>query len=224
MKIVCEKFNDFFINVGPSLSNKIPNQNCSPDQFIKMKSVYSLYPEPVTESKIRELVTSLKSAAPGYDILRSSMLKLSLPFICTPFTQVSNLPLQEGVFPDELKIANVIPLFKSDDPELFNNYRPVSVLCSLSKVFERIMYNRLRNFLDEVKILFSYQFGFRKSHSTYMALMTLMDNLINFLEKGEYLIGIFLDFPKAFAWYFIAKVILLWCSWRCIVLVSKLSW
>ena len=198
MKIICESFNDFFINVGLSLSKKIPNQNCSLDQFIKMKAVYSVYLEPVTESEIRELVTSLKSAAPGYDNLRSSILKLSLPFICTPLTYISNLSLQEGVFPDELKIANVIPLFKSDDPELFNNYRPVSVLCSLSKVFERIMYNRLRNFLDEYKILFSYQFGFRKSHSTYMALMTLMDNLINFLDKGEYVIGIFLDFSKAF--------------------------
>ena len=157
-----------------------------------MKAVYSLYLEPVTESELREVVTSLKSAAPGYDLLRGSILKLSLPFIWTLLTYISNLSLQEGVFPDELEITNVIPLFKCDDPELFNNYRPVSVLCSLSKVFERIMYNRLRNFLDEYKILFSYQFGFRKSHSTYMALMTLMDNVINFLDKGEYVIGIFL--------------------------------
>ena len=163
-----------------------------------MKAVYSLYLEPVTESEIRELVTSLKSAAPGYDNLRSSILKLSLPFICTPLTYISNLSLQEGAFPDELKIANVIPLFTCDDPELFDNYWPVFVLCSLPKVFERIMYNRLRNFLYEYKILFSYQFGFRKSHSTYMALMTLMDNLINLSDKGEYVIGIFLDFSKAF--------------------------
>ena len=93
----------------------------------------------------------------------------------------------------------MIPLFKSDDPELFNNYRPVSLLCTVSKVFERIMYNRLLSFLDEYKILFSYQFGFRKKHhSTYMALMTLMDNLINCPDNGEYVIGIFLDFSKAF--------------------------
>ena len=116
----------------------------------------------------------------------------------TPLTYISNLSLQEGVFPDELKIANVIPLFKSDDPELFNNYRPVSLLCTVSKVFERIMYNRLLSFLDEYKILFSYQFGFRKHHSTYMALMTLMDNLTHCLDNGECVIGIFLDFSKAF--------------------------
>ena len=188
----------FFINVGPSLSKKIPVQNCSPDQYIKKKTIFSLYLEPVTEAEIRRLIMSLKSSAPGYDNIRSSILKMSLPIICTPLTYISNLSLQEGVFPDELKIANVIPLFKSDDPELFNNYRPVSLLCTVSKVFERIMYNRLLSFLDEYKILFSYQFGFRKHHSTYMALMTLMDNLTHCLDNGEYVIGIFLDFSKAF--------------------------
>ena len=156
MKIICEKFNDFFINVGPSLSKQIPPQNSSPDDYIKTKAVYSLYLEPVTESEITKLVTSLKSAAPGYDNLRSSILKLSLPFICTPLTYLSNLSLQEGVFPDELKIANVIPLFKCENPELFNNYRPVSLLCSVSKVFEKIMYNRLRSFLDEHKTLYFF--------------------------------------------------------------------
>ena len=174
----------FLINVDPSLSKKIPSQNSSPDNYIKTKAVNSLYLEPVTESEITTLVT-LKSAAPGCDNLRSSILNLSLPFICAPLTYLSNSSLQ-GVFPDELKIANVIPLFKCDNPELFNNYRPASVLYSVSKVFEKNMYNRLRSFLDEHKTLFSYQFGFCKSHSTYMALMTLMDNLINFLDNGDY--------------------------------------
>ena len=64
-------------------------------------------------------------------------------------THICNLSLQEGVFPDEMKIANVIPLFKSEDPQMLDNYRPVSVLCALSKVFEKIMYYRLLNYLDE---------------------------------------------------------------------------
>ena len=76
MKIICEKFNDFFISVGQPLYKKIPNQYCSLDQFIKMKA--SLYLDPVTESEIKELVTSSKSATPGYDNLRSSILKLPL--------------------------------------------------------------------------------------------------------------------------------------------------
>ena len=90
------------------------------------------------------------------------------------------------------------PLYKADDVFAFNNYRPVSLLCILSKVFEKVMYNRLIDFLETYKILVKFQFGFRKFHSTYMALMTLMDKLITALENGEHVIGIFLDFSKAF--------------------------
>ena len=85
------------------------------------------------------MISSPNSTAPYYDNLKRSVLKLCLPFICTPLTHVSNLSLQEVLFPSEIKIANVLPIFKNDDPELFINHRPVSFLCSLSKVFERIM-------------------------------------------------------------------------------------
>ena len=81
---------------------------------------------------------------------------------------------------------------------LFNNYRPVSLLCILSKVFEKIMYSRLLNFLKHYKVLISNQFGFRKSHSSYMVLMVMINELTNALENGDYVIGIFLDFSKAF--------------------------
>ena len=121
-----------------------------------------------------------------------------LPSLCSPLPHICNLSLQEGTFPDEMKIAYVLPLFMSDDPEIFNNYRPVSVLCSLSKVFERVMYNSVKDYLNKYEILFSYQFGFRKWHSTYMSLMILMDNLIKSLDIGDCVIGIFLDFSKAF--------------------------
>ena len=104
----------------------------------------------------------------------------------------------DGIFPDELKLANVIPLFKCGDYELFNNYRPVSILCTLSKVFEKVMYNRLLNYLDHYTILFCYQFGFRKLHSTYMAFMVLMDKLTKALDDGKFVVGILLDFSKAF--------------------------
>ena len=63
-----------------------------------------------------------------------------IPSICTPLTYISNLSLHDGIIPGEMSIANVIPLFKSEDPELCNNYRPVFLLCTASKVFEKIMY------------------------------------------------------------------------------------
>ena len=165
---------------------------------MKSRVIYCLYLEPVTESEVIKLVSSLKSSSPGYDNLSSSILKLCLQFIKTPLTYLCNLSLQEGIFPQELKTANVLPLFKSGDEFMFNNYRPVSMLCSLSKVFEKIMYTRLLSYLNDHKILFSYQFGFRKSHSTYMALMVLMDKLNKALDDGNMVIGVFLDFSKAF--------------------------
>ena len=79
-----------------------------------------------------------------------------------------------------------------------NHYRPVSLLCILSKDFEKIMYARLISFLEVNKILIQHQFGFRKKCSTYMALSILVDKLIKSLENGDYMIGVFLDFSKAF--------------------------
>ena len=101
------------------------------------------------------MISSLKSNTPGYDMIGSAVLKWSVDPISEPVSCVCNMSLQEGIFPDELKIANVIPLYKCDDPKLFNNYRPVSVLPSVSKAFDRIMYNRLVAYLNEYKILFS---------------------------------------------------------------------
>ena len=102
------------------------------------------------------------------------------------------------MFPNQLKMANVIPLYKSEDPMLFNHYRPVSLLCVLSKVFEKIMYTRLLDFFEKFKIIHDNQFGFRKGRSTHMALMILMDKIAKSLENGELVIGVFLDFSKAF--------------------------
>ena len=100
------------------------------------------------------MISSLKSNTPGYDMIGSAVLKWSVDSISEPVSCVYTMSLQEGIFPDELKIANVIPLYKCDDPKLFNNYRPVSVLPSVSKAFERIMYTRLVAYLNEYKILF----------------------------------------------------------------------
>ena len=98
------------------------------------------------------------------------------------------------------KIAYVIPLYKKDDPILFSNYRPVSLLCALSKILEKVMYDRLNDFLNESDIIFKYQFVFRKGYSTYLALTILMDKLAKSMENGDYVVGVILDFPKLLIW------------------------
>ena len=153
---------------------------------------------PVSIEEITSMIQGLKNSAPGHDDITADALRLCLPSITSPLVYILNLSLSQGGFPDELKIANVIPLYKADDRMCFNNYRPVPLLCILSKVFEKVMYNRLISFLQFNKILIENQFGFRKKCSTYMALAVLIDKVIKSLESGDYMIGVFLDFSKAF--------------------------
>ena len=123
---------------------------------------HSIFLNPVTPDEIISIIKSLKNGAPGYDEINATTLKLCISDIAMPLSFICNRSLVEGIFPSELKLANVIPLFKSGNPMLFNNYRPVSLLCTLSKVFERVMYSRLLNYLNKHKILIRNQFGFRK--------------------------------------------------------------
>ena len=180
---ICKQFNSFFVNIGPTLSRSFDGYIGSPQKYLTNRQISSLFLSPVTNNEIHKILSSLNDLA---------------PYIDGPFTYICNLSLNQGVFPDILEIANVIPLYKKEDPMIFSNYRPVSLLCSLSKVLEKIMYNRVMSFLNENDVLFKYQFGFRKSHSTYLALTVLMDKLIKSLENGNYVVGVFLDFSKAF--------------------------
>ena len=141
---------------------------------------------------------SLKSSSAGWDSISTDIVKSCFPCFITPLTHVMNLSIAYGVFPDELKIARVIPIFKSGDSDVFSNYRPVSVLALFSKILERLMYVRLLEFINENKILYKLQFGFREGHSPDLALMYLVDKLSQSLENGEYVLGVFLDFSKAF--------------------------
>ena len=102
------------------------------------------------------------------------------------------------IFPSELKVANVIPMFKSEDDMVFSNYRLVSVLPVLSKILERLMYNRLILYINRHGLLYEYQFGFRKGKSTHMALIILIDEITEALDQGELVIDILLDFSMAF--------------------------
>ena len=196
--LISEKFNHFFVNIGPNLAKKIPNQELSPLCFMKNPSVNSMFLYDVTLEEMNKIISSLNNGAPGYDEIHASVLKIISPCVASPLVYLCNKSLEQGIFPNELKLANVLPLYKADDPFVFNNYRPVSLLCVLSKVFEKVMYNRLIDYLETYKILVYYQFGFRKNHSSYMALMSLMDQLIFSLENKKHVIGLFLDFSKAF--------------------------
>ena len=161
-------------------------------------AINSIFLPDITIGEMKTIVLSLKSGAAGWDDITPQILKMIHHSVNHPLVHMSNLWLQQGIFPKELKIANVLPLYKACDPCVFDNYLPVSLLCILSKVYEKVMYNSLLKFREGYNIIFENQLGFRKLHSSYMALMVLTDKLIKSLENGKSVIGVFLDFSKAF--------------------------
>ena len=195
---ICNGFNTFFINIGPTLARKIPDTGKSPLIFMKNRVFDSMYVNEVTLEELHSVIKNLKESSPGWDQISAKVVKSTYNNFKTPLLHVLNLSLLNGVFPSELKVARVIPLYKAGDSLLFSNYRPVSVLPLFSKVLERLMYNRLLSFVNEHKILYSFQFGFRIGHSPSLALIYLVDKISSALEDGEFVLGLFLDFSKAF--------------------------
>ena len=151
--IICEKFNDFFINIRPTLADKIPNQSKIPESSLdsRIENVISL--APVTLTEIDDIFKTLRKCAPKYDEFTTDIASLSLPYIKNPPLHIMNQSLLQGIFTNELKVVNVIPLYKADHPMKFNNYRLVSLLSMLSKIFEKGMCNRLTDFLETQKLL-----------------------------------------------------------------------
>ena len=101
-----------------------------------------------------------------------------------------------GAFPDSMKIAKVIPLFKSGDNDTFTNYRPVSLLSQFSKILEKLFNNRLDNFLEKNELLVDGQYGFRNSRSTSMAITQLIEELTNANDEKKYTVGVFIDLKQ----------------------------
>ena len=106
--------------------------------------------------------------------------------------------MKVGKFPDELKLGKITPIYKKESDELLENYRPVSTLPIFGKIFEKIIYSRLYNYFVSKGILHDRQFGFRKQHSTSHALNYSIDKIKQSIEKGDHVLGIFIDLSKAF--------------------------
>ena len=110
----------------------------------------------------------------------------------------NNLLFDIDDLPTCLKLAKVIPVYKKGDQQEYNNYRPISLLSNISKLIEKLLYNRLYKFLNQNKCLFNYQFGFWNHHSTNHELISITEKIRNALAEGKFACGVFLDFQKAF--------------------------
>ena len=115
-----------------------------------------------------------------------------------PLVHICNRSFVTGIFPSEVKIAIVVPIYRSGDEMVFSNYRPVSVLPVFYKLLKGIVYNRLISHKNDNKLLYEYQFGFQKGKATHLAIMMLVDKITEALDQGDNVVGVFLDFSKAF--------------------------
>jgi len=122
----------------------------------------------------------------------------NVDLIAIPLADIINCSFNTGTFPEALKIAKVIPIYKKGERDNLTNYRPISILPYFSKLFEKIMYARLYDFTIKTNLLFPSQHGFQSGHSPYMSLLSMQDEISNAIERNEYSLGIFFDLAKAF--------------------------
>lgn len=154
---------------------------------------------PVNEELVSKVIDGLSSKkSTGRDHLSTLLVKKIKPALIVPFTIIINQILKTGIFPQKMKIAKVVPIFKNGDEHLFTNYRPISLLPALSKVIEKIIFNQLFSYFETHNLIFNSQYGFRPGHSTQSATLEFIDRIIKRMDKGGTPAGIFLDLSKAF--------------------------
>jgi hypothetical protein len=136
------------------------------------------------------------SKASGVYDINTEIIKATAQHISEPFTDIFNCSLQTAVFPLNLKVIKVIPVYKSKDSSGINNYRPIPLLPIISKVFEHLMLNRLNKFLDKYKIINYPQHGFRKGLSTTTAAFEYLEKIYELLDKKVKLLEPLLIFQK----------------------------
>ena len=197
---MANEFNRYYANVGAELAAAINTENKAPyNSYLNTPVRSSFKFTPYSNDDTLKLIGSLKSkTSSGYDGVTTQLLKSIAPGISKPLTTLINQSLHNGCFPDGLKLAKIIPLYKKESRELMGNYRPVSLLCAMSKVFERVVYNQLYQYFKQHKLFHKNQYGFRDEHSTELASLELIDRILHDLDNKKNPIVVFMDLSKAF--------------------------
>lgn len=201
-KQIANHFCKFFADVGPNYANAIPNSNQGFPQYLQ-KSRYrnpaSIFMSPTDPYEIFKIIQSLKpKKSCGHDNISSRFLKLVGYELAKPISILINKSLSEGRVPEMWKIAKIVPIYKSKSKDTFSNYRPISLLPSISKILEKVVHKQTYNFLMKNDIMNKNQYGFRRNHSTINAVTEFVIKTIDSLEKGDSVLSAFLDLSKAF--------------------------
>ena len=186
---MAELFNDFFINAGKNQADAIKPIESQQSQSISSapSSLKSFYISPTTEDEVAALISSLSNKkAKRVGDIDTFYVKISKHIISPLLCKLFNLAITQGIYPNALKLAEVIPIYKKGDVNNINNYRPVSILSQFNKIFEKF------------NLLSDHQFGFRKKYSTAHAINNIYDKIIKNIDKDQFSCCLFLDLSKAF--------------------------
>ena len=198
--VIANSFNMYYTNIGPDLAASIvPPLNKCFDEYLTSPVSQEFNFQLTNSTIVGKIIENLKpKTSVDIDGMSSKLLKYIQPIVTKPLTLIINQMITTGIFPQKLKEARVIPLYKKNENFLIENYRPVSILPPFSKVAERVMHDQLYNHFHTLKLFYASQYGFRTLHSTELATLELIDRITNSMDAGEVPINIYIDLSKAF--------------------------
>ena len=174
------------------------NSSQSVTKYLTDRVSSSIFLEPVVE---REIISAIKllpmKKSVGHDNSPVSFIKLFVRIIKPFLINIINASFELGVFPNILKISKVIPIYKSGDKQIVNNYRPISLLFPFSKIYKKLIFNRFFKFPDKKSILIPTQYGFRPHHSTQHAILDIITTAYHNIENKDFTALVTLDLTKA---------------------------
>ena len=197
---MANEFNNFFTEIGSKISNIIQPTITQPENYLTdLPNIRHLdlgQTGPVHFCDIFKSFEPKKSQ--DIDGISIELLKFISTAISTPLSHIFNLSLSTGIFPSKLKTSRTVPIFKTGCADLCDNYRPISLLSTLSKILEKIVSIQLVNHLELNKLIYKHQYGFQRNKSTEHHLIHLSNFVSNAINENKYCIGVFLDLKKAF--------------------------
>ena len=198
-EILSESFNKYFTAIADDIRNNVPYASKNFSSFLKNPVADSIFLSPTDPTEVLDCISSLnrnKSSGP-YSIPTNILSSFKLE-LCVPLSLIINLSFCTGIFPNNLKTAKVIPIHKKGSKLELTNYRPISLLSNIDKIFEKLLHKRVYGFLSMKKVLYEQQFGFRRGYSTAQALLNICQKIYDALDKGNFACGVFIDLQKAF--------------------------
>ena len=193
---ICDQLNAYFINVGPSLSSKLPNRDhVDPTKYIHRAFSNSFMFRSIPAYEVYDQIVNLNSSKStiGTPV---KCVKLACNYIYQALVEVYNQSLEQGIVPDILKLSKVTPIDKGGDISDAANFRPISTLSVFAQILEKVVYKQPINYIEKYDILCQFQFGFRKGRSTEQAKAEITDNLEKAIDN-LFTCGVFLDFARS---------------------------